>query len=119
MTTRFLAVLIPLATTWPVTAAHAQLADTVLQPGRTIRLVAPELGIRRGSGTLVDIRGDTLVLGVRGLIPEPGESFRLSLVEQLDVSIGRKSHAAYGRSSEPSWALSPGCSCSHRTARVP
>lgn len=33
MTTRFLAVLIPLATTGSATAAHAEIVDTVLQPG--------------------------------------------------------------------------------------
>jgi hypothetical protein len=93
---RVVAALMILTPPWLARGVHAQVAEPVLHAGDVIRIAAPQLGVRRSSGTLIDIRADTLVLSVRGLIPAPGEQFRLSLVEQLDVSVGRNSYAGYG-----------------------
>jgi len=95
VTPRVAAVLV-LLTPWLGSAAYAQGAEPALQAGDAIRIVAPTLGIRQNSGILVDVRADTLVLHVRGLIPAPGERFSLSVVERLDVSVGRTSYAGYG-----------------------
>lgn len=82
--------------TWPTARAHGQMAPTVLHSGDLLRVSAPQLGVLRGRGSVVDVRADTVVFAIRGAILEPGEQFALSLLERLEVSRGRKSHATAG-----------------------
>jgi hypothetical protein len=65
-------------------AADAQTPAVVA--GARVRVTAPSIDLRRHATTIVDVRGDSLVLGVR----DGSRSVALSDVTALDVSAGKR-----------------------------
>ena len=65
-----------------------------LTPGARVRVWAPELRDHKQAGTLVELRGDTLFLRAE----RQADTLRIprASVTRLDVSVGRRRHAAVG-----------------------